>query len=90
VNGVNGLSPWVWRSLWLQKESKNKNSWVLMEDNPYKLRMDGYSGKIYQKAVKAAFRFHSILSVAYYLSDQKETVESCAVVDPPSPELQNG
>jgi hydroxymethylpyrimidine/phosphomethylpyrimidine kinase / thiaminase len=38
--------------LWLQKESKNEKSWVIMEGNPYKLWIDDYSGEIYQKAVK--------------------------------------
>ena len=38
--------------LWLQKESKKENSWVIMEGNPYKLWIDDYSGEIYQKAVK--------------------------------------
>ncbi|KAF8801414.1 hypothetical protein BYT27DRAFT_7261953 [Phlegmacium glaucopus] len=39
--------------LWLQKESKNENTWVIMEGNPYKLWIDDYSGEIYQSAVKA-------------------------------------
>ena len=38
--------------LWLQKESKNENSWVVMEGNPYKSWIDDYSGEIYQKVVK--------------------------------------
>ena len=39
-------------SLWLQKESKKENSWVIMEGNPYKSWIDDYSGEIYQKVVK--------------------------------------
>lgn len=38
--------------LWLQKESRKENSWVIMEGNPYKLWIDDYSGEMYQKAVK--------------------------------------
>src|ERR1700678_1241654 len=39
--------------LWLQKESKNENSWVVMEGNPYELWIDDYSGEVYQRAVQA-------------------------------------
>ena len=76
--------------LWLQKESKNENSWVIMEGNPYKLWIDDYSGEIYQKAVKeglGSIPFHFLfISWLTPLSDQKETIENCAVSDPPSPE----
>lgn len=60
--------------LWLQKESKYENSWVIMEGNPYKLWIDDYSGDIYQKAVKEGLGSHSILffdSVAYTLLRSK-------------------
>ena len=49
--------------LWLQKESKNENSWVIMEGNPYKLWIDDYSGEIYQKVVK-----EGLGSVLFYFS----------------------
>ena len=38
--------------LWLQKESKKENSWVIMEGNPYKLWIDDCSGEIFQTIVK--------------------------------------
>ena len=38
--------------LWLQKESRNENSWVIMEGNPYKLWIDDCSGEIFQTIVK--------------------------------------
>ena len=73
--------------LWLQKESKKENSWVVMEGNPYKLWIDDYSGETYHKAVKDGLGSCSILffdCLAYHPSDQKETIESCAVANPPS------
>ena len=48
--------------LWLQKESKNENSWVIMEGNPYKLWIEDYSGEIYQKVVK-----EGLGSVPFYI-----------------------
>jgi len=56
--------------LWLQKESKNENSWVIMEGNPYKSWIDDYSREIFQKTIK----------------EKLETIENCAVADPPSSE----
>ena len=53
-------------NLWLQKESKNENSWVTMEDNPYKSWIDDYSGEIYQKAVKEGLGTKS--SIFYFLT----------------------
>jgi len=41
-----------------------------MEGNPFKSWIDDYSGEMYQKAVKTGL----------------ETVESCAIADPPSSE----
>lgn len=38
--------------LWLKREATKKGSWVVREDNPYKLWIDDYSGEHYQHAVK--------------------------------------
>ena len=39
--------------LWLQREAKRPQSWVKIEDNPYKTWIEDYSGEGYQAAVKA-------------------------------------
>ena len=38
--------------LWLKSEASRKNSWVVMDGNPYKPWMDIYSGVRYQEVVK--------------------------------------
>ena len=77
--------------LWLQKESKKENSWVIMEGNPYKLWIDDYSGETYQKVVKEGLGrdtvpFYSSTLWFTPFPDQKEAIECCAVADPPSSE----
>ena len=54
--------------LWLRKESKNENSWVILEGNPYKLWIDDYSGEIYQKAVEEGLGSVSILFLTLRLT----------------------
>ena len=38
--------------LWLQREAKKAQSWVKIENNPYRKWIEDYSGDIYQAAVK--------------------------------------
>ena len=38
--------------LWLQREAKQPQSWVKIEDNPYRKWIEDYSGEDYQGAVK--------------------------------------
>ncbi|KAG7453087.1 uncharacterized protein BT62DRAFT_880196 [Guyanagaster necrorhizus] len=54
--------------LWIMKEAAKPDSWVKLEGNPYLHWIEDYSGIEYQKAVKAGM----------------ETIEACAVADPPS------
>uniref|UniRef100_A0A8H7Y4U1 Uncharacterized protein n=1 Tax=Psilocybe cubensis TaxID=181762 RepID=A0A8H7Y4U1_PSICU len=54
--------------LWLKKQASTKNSWVMLEGNPYKHWIQEYSGSMYQDAVRIGL----------------ETIESYAVADPPS------
>jgi len=54
--------------LWLKKESRMPNSWVVLEGNPYKHWIEEYSGEMYQGAVKIGL----------------ETIESMAESDPPN------
>lgn len=75
--------------LWIQKESEKDNSWVIMEGNPYKLWIDDYSGERYQSAVKTGLgkpRSFLLILWMFIFSDPKETIESCAIADPPSTE----
>jgi len=55
--------------LWLQREAKRPQSWVKLEDNPYKTWIEDYAGERYQAAVKVGI----------------ERIEALAVRDPPSP-----
>ncbi|KDR82001.1 hypothetical protein GALMADRAFT_60054 [Galerina marginata CBS 339.88] len=54
--------------LWLKKQSNVESTWVVLEGNPYKHWIEEYSGEMYQEAVRMGL----------------ETIESCAVADPPS------
>ncbi|KAF8626388.1 hypothetical protein AX15_005036 [Amanita polypyramis BW_CC] len=54
--------------LWLKSEALRKDSWVVMDGNPYKSWMDIYSGVVYQEAVKKGLVL----------------IEARAVADPPS------
>ena len=38
--------------LWLQREAKKPQSWVKIENNPYRKWIEDYSGDNYQAAVK--------------------------------------
>lgn len=38
--------------LWLMREAKQPQSWVRIEDNPYRKWMEDYAGEHYQAAVK--------------------------------------
>jgi hydroxymethylpyrimidine/phosphomethylpyrimidine kinase len=38
--------------LWLQREAKQPQSWVKIENNPYRKWIEDYSGERYQAAVK--------------------------------------
>jgi hydroxymethylpyrimidine/phosphomethylpyrimidine kinase / thiaminase len=38
--------------LWLQREAKQPQSWVQIENNPYRKWIEDYSGEDYQRAVK--------------------------------------
>ncbi|RDB19193.1 putative hydroxymethylpyrimidine/phosphomethylpyrimidine kinase 2 [Hypsizygus marmoreus] len=55
--------------LWLKKQSSLPNSWVILENNPYRQWMDDYAGENYQLAVKTGL----------------ELIEGRAIADPPSP-----
>ncbi|KAI9453741.1 hypothetical protein F5148DRAFT_458710 [Russula earlei] len=55
--------------LWLQREAKRPQSWVQIENNPYRKWIENCSGVDYQSAVKAGI----------------ERVEALALDDPPSP-----
>ncbi|TFY64232.1 hypothetical protein EVJ58_g2760 [Rhodofomes roseus] len=55
--------------LWLKKEAARPDSWVKLENNPYRKWIDDYSGEDYQKAVKLGL----------------DAIEAMAVADPPSP-----
>jgi hydroxymethylpyrimidine/phosphomethylpyrimidine kinase len=39
--------------LWLMREAKQPQSWVRIEDNPYRKWIEDYAGESYQAAVKA-------------------------------------
>ncbi|OSX56270.1 hypothetical protein POSPLADRAFT_1068178 [Postia placenta MAD-698-R-SB12] len=56
--------------LWLKREAARPDTWVKLEDNPYRRWIDDYSGANYQAAVKLGL----------------ETIEALAVADPPSPQ----
>jgi len=55
--------------LWLQREANRPQSWVKIEDNPYRKWIEDYSGESYQGAVRVGI----------------ERIEGLAVDDPPSP-----
>jgi len=38
--------------LWLKRQALLPNSWVVVENNPYKAWMDDYAGEMYQAAVQ--------------------------------------
>lgn len=38
--------------LWLKRQALLPNSWVVVENNPYKAWMDDYAGETYQGAVQ--------------------------------------
>ena len=38
--------------LWLKRQALLPNSWVVLENNPYKAWMDDYAGEMYQGAVQ--------------------------------------
>lgn len=38
--------------LWLKREAARPDTWVKLEDNPYRRWIDDYSGANYQAAVK--------------------------------------
>jgi hydroxymethylpyrimidine/phosphomethylpyrimidine kinase / thiaminase len=38
--------------LWLAREAKKKDTWVMVTNNPYQKWIDDYSGTMYQGAVK--------------------------------------
>ncbi|KAH9056784.1 Ribokinase-like protein [Lactarius vividus] len=55
--------------LWLMREAERPQSWVRIEDNPYRKWIEDYSGEGYQAAVKVGI----------------EQIEALAVHDPPTP-----
>ncbi|PPR02191.1 hypothetical protein CVT26_012131 [Gymnopilus dilepis] len=54
--------------LWLKKESRRDESWVVLEGNPYLKWIEEYSGEMYQNAVRIGL----------------ETIEVMAESDPPN------
>ncbi|KJA19069.1 hypothetical protein HYPSUDRAFT_56780 [Hypholoma sublateritium FD-334 SS-4] len=54
--------------LWLKKQSTLPDTWVKLEDNPYRHWMEEYAGEMYQGAVRIGL----------------DALEACAVADPPS------
>lgn len=72
--------------LWLRKEATRKDSWVVVEANPYKQWMDDYAGTEYQTAVRLGLGLctshHSCCAV--HPNGTTDIIESRALADPPS------
>ena len=47
--------------LWLKKQSRTANSWVVIEGNPYRHWMEVYAGEEYQLAVRFGLGMQIVL-----------------------------
>jgi len=61
--------------LWLQREAERPQSWVKLEDNPYKKWIEDYAGEKYQAAVKVG-----IGACGDYAHAQRRTRHDCYCV----------